>query len=310
MSASSSGFPKSPKSAGYFGMVRSLIRLARPYQWVKNSFVLVGLVFGHAWTDVATWRSVALVFAAFCLASSAVYVFNDIADREADRAHPHKRLRPVASGSVGLVAAFWLSGLLALAGLALALAASTVAAAIVAAYLGLNAGYSLGLKHVAILDVFIIAAGFMLRILAGTLGVGIAPSQWLLLCGLMLTVFLGFAKRRAELMALQQAGGTHRRVLDDYSPALLDRVTAISAAGVIICYALYTVSAETALTHGTDKMVWTLPFVLYGVFRYLWVLHRAGGGGDPSRELLRDAHLLVATMGWLAVTLAALTGMV
>jgi 4-hydroxybenzoate polyprenyltransferase len=289
-------------------MMAKLIRLARPYQWVKNSFVLVGLVFGHAWRDVPTLGRVALVLAAFCLASSAVYVFNDIADREADRAHPQKRRRPIASGEVGLAAAAWFSGLLALAGLGLAWLASPFALLIIAAYLVLNAGYSLGLKHVVILDVFIIAAGFMLRILAGTLGVGIAPSQWLLLCGMMLTVFLGFAKRRAELFALEGSGGEHRRVLADYTPLVLDRMIAVSAAGIIVCYALYTVSAETALIHGTDKLVLTLPFVLYGVFRYLWLLHREGGGGDPSRELLRDPHLLGATLGWLAVALAVLSG--
>ena len=291
-------------------MFANLIRLARPYQWVKNSFVLVGLVFGHAWGDAPTLQSVALVFAAFCLVSSAVYVFNDIADREADRAHPQKRRRPVASGGVGLAAAFWFSGLLALGGLALALAASPTALAIVATYLVLNAAYSLGLKHVVILDVFIIAAGFMLRILAGTAGVGIAPSQWLLLCGLMLTVFLGFAKRRAELGALQAGGGDQRKVLADYSPAILDRMIAVSAGGVISSYALYTVSAETVRIHGTGKLILTLPFVLYGVFRYLWLLHREGGGGDPTRELLRDPHLLAATLGWLVVTLAVLARVV
>jgi 4-hydroxybenzoate polyprenyltransferase len=290
-----------------------LVRLARPYQWVKNSFVLVGLLFGHAWGDGRTLRDAALVFAAFCLASSAVYVFNDIADRAADRAHPQKRRRPVASGEVGFAAASSFSALLALCGLALALAASPVALAIVAAYLALNTGYSLGLKHVAILDVFIIAAGFMLRILAGTLGIGIAPSQWLLLCGMMLTVFLGFAKRRAELIAFEALDGEpgdHRRVLADYSPAVLDRMIAVSAGGVIVSYALYTVSSATALTHGTGNLVLTLPFVLYGVFRYLWLLHRGGGGGDPSRELLRDAHLLGATLGWLAVTVAVLSGVI
>lgn len=292
-------------------MFANLLRLARPYQWVKNSFVLVGLLFGNAWGDVATLRGVALVFTAFCLAASAVYVFNDIADREADRAHPHKRRRPIAAGAVAVASAYWLCGLLALAALALALLGSAVALLIVAAYLVLNAAYSRGLKHVVILDVFIIAAGFMLRILAGTLGVGIAPSQWLLLCGLMLTVFLGFAKRRAELFALEvgsQDGGDQRKVLADYSPAVLDRMIAVSAAGVILSYALYTVSAETIRIHGTDKLVWTLPFVLYGVFRYLWLLHREGGGGDPTRELLRDPHLLVASLAWLAVTLGVLSG--
>ena len=292
-------------------MFANLLRLARPYQWVKNSFVLVGLLFGNVWGEAATLRSVALVFAAFCFAASAVYVFNDIADREADRAHPHKRRRPIAAGEVDVPTAYRFSGLLALAALALALPASPVALLIVAAYLALNVAYSLGLKHVVILDVFIIATGFMLRILGGTLGVGIAPSQWLLLCGLMLTVFLGFAKRRAELFALEggnQERGDQRKVLADYSPAILDRMIAVSATGVIVSYALYTVSAETLRIHGTDKLVWTLPFVLYGVFRYLWLLHREGGGGDPTRELLRDSHLLAATLVWLAVTLGVLSG--
>ncbi len=294
-------------------MFANLSRLARPHQWVKNSFVLVGLLFGHAWGDTTTLRGVALVFAAFCLASSAVYVFNDIADREADRAHPHKRRRPIAAGEVDVATAYRFSGMLALAALALALPASPAALSIVAAYLALNVAYSLGLKHVVILDVFIIATGFMLRILAGTLGVGIAPSQWLLLCGLMLTVFLGFAKRRAELFALEagnQERGDQRKVLADYSPAILDRMIAVSAAGVIVSYALYTVSAETVRIHGTDKLVWTLPFVLYGVFRYLWLLHREGGGGDPTRELLHDWHLLAASLAWLAVTLGVLSGAV
>lgn len=292
-------------------MFANLLRLARPYQWVKNSFVLVGLLFGNVWGEAATLRSVALVFAAFCFAASAVYVFNDIADREADRAHPHKRRRPIAAGEVDVPTAYRFSGLLALAALALALPASPVALLIVAAYLALNVAYSLGLKHVVILDVFIIATGFMLRILGGTLGVGIAPSQWLLLCGLMLTVFLGFAKRRAELFALEagnQERGDQRKVLADYSPAILDRMIAVSATGVIVSYALYTVNAETLRIHGTDKLVWTLPFVLYGVFRYLWLLHREGGGGDPTRELLRDSHLLAATLVWLAVTLGVLSG--
>lgn len=283
-------------------MTLELLRLARPHQWLKNGFVLVGLLFGHAWHDAAQVRQVLMVFAAFCLAASAVYMFNDICDRAADRMHPVKRRRPLATGALSVRVAAATSLILAAAAVALAWTVSPPALAIVAAYLALNLAYGFGLKHVAILDVFMIAGGFMLRILAGTSGVGIPPSQWLLVCGLMVTVFLGFAKRRAELLALEDGGG-HRPVLDQYTPALLDNMISVSAAGVIVSYALYTVSEETVRLHGTDKLIYTLPFVLYGMFRYLFRLHRHGGGGDPARDLITDPHLLAAMAGWLAVTL-------
>jgi 4-hydroxybenzoate polyprenyltransferase len=277
-------------------------RLARPHQWVKNGFVFVGLLFGHAWNDRLLVGQVLMVFAAFCLVSSAVYVFNDIRDREADRRHPRKRQRPVASGAIRPGAAAAVGLVLGAAGLALAAWVSAAAAAILAAYVALNAAYTLGLKHVPILDVFLIAGGFMLRILAGTTGVGIPPSQWLLLCGLMVTVFLGFAKRRAELLALEEGSAGHRPVLDEYSPAALDGMMAISASGVIVTYSLYTVSPDTVRLHGTDQLILTLPFVLYGIFRYVYRLHRRGGGGDPAWDLLHDPHLLAAVLGWLATT--------
>lgn len=278
-----------------------IFRLMRPHQWLKNGFVFVGLLFGHGWTDPRLVAQAVCLFAGFCLASSAVYVVNDIADREADRRHPAKRDRPIARGAVSLRSGFALSVAFALVGLGLAAAVSPPALAIVAAYIAINLAYSGGLKHVAILDVFIIAAGFMLRILAGTLGLGIEPSQWLLLCGLMVTLFLGFSKRRTELGA---AEGDHsaRRSLDDYSESLLDRMIMVTVAASIICYALYTVDDHTIALHGTDKLVFSLPFVAYGLFRYLYVLYRRGGGADPAWELVRDPHLLLATAGWLATT--------
>jgi hypothetical protein len=289
----------------------------RPHQWVKNGFVLVGLVFGHGYADAVVREQAALLFAAFCLASSGVYAMNDVLDREADRVHPKKRLRPVARGAVPAGRALAFAIALAIAGLLLARWVSPVAMMLTAFYVVLNLGYSAGLKHVAILDVFIIAAGFMLRILAGTLGLGIAPSHWLLLCGLMVTVFLGFAKRRAEMFALGdklqgkaggKAGGeahvaAHRRVLEDYTPKLLDQMIAVSAAGTMIAYALYTVDAKTIAIQATDKLVYTVPFVLYGLFRYLHLLYRGGGGADPAAELLGDAHMLAATVGWLVTVL-------
>ncbi|MBE0627625.1 MAG: decaprenyl-phosphate phosphoribosyltransferase [Burkholderiales bacterium] len=282
-----------------------LLKLLRPHQWVKNGFVFVGLLFGDVSSDWGLRSSVLLAAAGFCLLSSCVYVLNDIFDREADRAHPLKRRRPLASATVSTIEALALAAACATVGLALGAAASAGVAAILVAYLLLNLAYSAGLKHVAILDVFIIAAGFMLRILAGTWGVGIAPSQWLLLCGLMLTIFLGFAKRRAELMVSEgddPAGASQRPVLDEYSPVLLDTMMAISAAGVIVSYSLYTVSPDTVALHHTDKLIYTLPIVLYGIFRYIFLLHRRGGE-DPASTLLTDAHMLVTGIAWLGVTL-------
>jgi 4-hydroxybenzoate polyprenyltransferase len=280
-------------------MARALLRLMRPHQWIKNGFVFLGVVFGHGWDDPALVADVLALFAAFCLASSAVYVMNDIADRDADRLHPTKRFRPLARGDVGVGAARVLCIVLALGGLALA------AGVIVGAYATLNIAYSAGLKHVPILDVFIISGGFMLRILAGTTGIGIPPSKWLLLCGLMLTLFLGFGKRRSELVALTgDANGVpgQRAALDGYSKPLLDLLITVSVAGAAIGYALYTVDERTIALHGTDRLIFTLPFVLYGLFRYLQVMYSRGGGGDPAWELLHDPHLIVATAGWLGAT--------
>ena len=294
-------------------MASALIRLMRPHQWIKNGFLFVGIVFGHGWKDRELVAEVLALFAAFCLVSSAVYVLNDIADREADRLHPTKRSRPLASGEVGVGGALALCIALALSGLALAAAVSLAAFLIAAAYVGLNLAYSAGLKRVAILDVFMISGGFMLRILAGTVGVGIAPSKWLLLCGLMLTLFLGFCKRRAELLAVTDNGNANgataqRAALDGYSKTLLDRLITISVTGAAIGYALYTVDPDTVVLHGTDRLILTLPFVLYGLFRYLQVVYSKGGGGDPAWELLRDPHLIAATAGWLGATGWLLSG--
>lgn len=287
--------------------LKPYLKLLRPHQWVKSGFVLVGLVFGHAWRDPLLVLSVLIAAAAFALAASAIYVINDLADRERDREHPEKRLRPLAAGTVGVTNALLLAGACLVSALLLAHAASNTVLLIVLIYVGINVAYSKGLKHVVLLDVFIIAAGFMLRILAGTVGVGIPPSHWLLLCGLLLTLFLGFAKRRAELNVMAGRGGSHRKVLDDYDPVLLDKLIGICAAGAIVSYSLYTVSAETVTMHGTVNLIYTVPFVIFGIFRYLFLLHRRGGGGDPAAALLKDAHLLGAFACWL-VTVMVLLG--
>jgi 4-hydroxybenzoate polyprenyltransferase len=283
--------------------LRVYLELARPFHWVKNAFVLAGVIFGHAWDDRPTLAAALIATLAFCLASSATYAFNDCLDVEQDRDHPDKRDRPVARGAVSEREAYALSAILALAALALASQAGAVAAAIVAVYLVLNVGYTLGLKRVPVVDVFVIASGFMLRLLAGTSGIEVEPSQWLLACGFLLTLFLGFAKRRAELARLAEEAAQHRAVLEAYTTGFLDKAILVCATGMIVSYALYTVSPDTAALHGTPRLILTLPWVLLGTFRYLFRLHFRGGGGDPAEEVLRDPILAFAGVAWIGTVL-------
>ena len=279
--------------------IRPYLKLARPRQWVKNGFVLPGLIFGHALGEPDKLAAALTATVAFCLMSSAVYSMNDCLDRERDREHPDKRNRPIASGAVSVRAATLFGLLLAAGALALGACASPMVAAILVGYALINLGYSMGLKRIPVVDVFIIAAGFMLRLLAGTLGIGIEPSRWLLFCGFLVTLFLGFAKRRAELIRLGEDAGQHRPVLDAYTESFLDAAVLACATGMVIAYGLYTVSAQTMAQHGTDLTL-TLPFVLFGTFRYLFLLRHRGGGGDPSNELLDDPWLLGSAAGWIA----------
>jgi 4-hydroxybenzoate polyprenyltransferase len=274
----------------------------RPHQWVKNTFVFIGLLFGHAWHDPHLVTQAVIAFTAFCLVSSAIYTINDIVDRQQDRRHPRKSKRPLASGSVSVSAAIVLASLLSVLGLILAYVASPTVLIILFCYALMNIAYSLRLKHVVILDVFIIATGFMLRILAGTLGIGIAPSQWLLLCGLMVTLFLGFTKRRAEIIALNEDKASHRRVLEHYGPVLLDKMIGITAAGLIMSYSLYTMNPDTIRIHGTANLIYTVPFVMYGVFRYIYLLHHQNRGSDTAHDLVRDPHLIIVVGLWAVVT--------
>ena len=283
--------------------ILAFIELLRPKQWVKNAFVLVGLVFGRAWNDPALLAGALAATAAFCLASGAVYAFNDARDAVQDRDHPDKRGRPVARGTIVPAEALALGALAAAAALAIAVAAGWKVAGFVAAYLVLNVLYTLGLKQVPVLDVVAIAAGFMLRLLAGTWGVGIEPSNWLLACGFLLTLFLGFAKRRAEIGRLAGDAGQHRTVLESYSPAFLDGAIALCVGAMVGAYAWYTMAEETVRIHGTERLVLTVPWVLLGTARYLYRLKFRGGGGDPAVELLRDPLLALAVAGWAATVL-------
>ena len=290
--------------------MRSVLKLVRPHQYLKNGFVLLGPLFAHQW-DLVTLGQALLAFLAFCCMASAVYVLNDIMDIEADRAHPIKCRRPLPSGAISMGTAKRLLTALVVGSVVLSMLVSGWVTLFVAAYFVINIFYSWHLKHVVILDVFLISSGFMLRILAGTVGLGIAPSAWLLLCGLMVTLFLGFAKRRAELLMLEATDGANngltRRVLDDYSPEMLEQFIAVTAACTILAYGLYTVSPKTVAIHGSDDLIVTLPFVVYGIFRYLFLLHRRDKGNDTAKDLVQDRHLLVTVAAWVGTTLWVLT---
>lgn len=285
----------------------NLVRLLRPKEWLKNVFVFTGIIFGGSIYNEPLFLAVVLTAISFCLASSSIYIINDMTDIENDRAHPTKCLRPLPSGQVTFPVSLSLSIFCMIGAFFFAWNISYTVFGIVFIYILMNIAYSLRLKQVVLLDVFCIAAGFMLRILGGTVGVGIPPSKWLLFCGLFMTLFLGFAKRRAELSKLKEAKGNYREVLNNYDSGLLDTMTAICCSGVIIGYSLYTMSAETVRLHGTENLIYTVPFVIYAMFRYLYLMHRWGQGGDPTKDLIRDKHILTSVCAWIILTAFILT---
>ena len=286
-----------------------LLRLARPHQYVKNGFVLVGPIFANDWT-LGLGVKALFAFIAFCLMASAIYVANDIIDVEVDRAHPTKRNRPIASGEISIGLAWRFALALALGALALGASLSIQALELLVFYGGVQYGYSMWWKHIVVLDVFLISVGFMVRIFMGTFGLGIRSSSWLVLCGLMVTLFLGFAKRRSELVLFEHrgppAGQSTRKVLDDYSKAMIEQFMSISAACAILAYSLYTVAPDTVARHHTSYLFLSVPFVIYGIFRYLYLLHEARYGTDAARELFQDRHLLVTAIAWLVVVILVL----
>lgn len=276
----------------------------RPDQWTKNLIVFAALIFAVKLLDLAALALASAAFLIFCALSGAVYLFNDVSDLEADRLHPLKRGRPIASGALGSGAALgWAAGLGVLA-LAAAFALRPMLGVVAAAYLALFASYTRWLKHIVILDVMSIAMGFVLRAVAGGLVIGVSVSDWLLVCTILLALFLGLAKRRHELTMLSDEASGHRRILEEYDPYLLDQMIGIVAAATLVVYIIYCASPETAERFGTRLLVLTTPFPIYGIFRYLYLVHRKHGGGSPSEMLLRDRPLLSCVAFWgLAVIL-------
>lgn len=288
--------------------INTIFQLMRPHHYIKNSFVFIGVIFSHQWHYHHLMNAL-YVFCVFCLISSSVYILNDIVDIEKDKQHPKKCQRPLPSGKISIRYACGVLAVLMLGAFIGALCISLKVLLFVLSYFLLNVFYSLWLKNIVILDIFTISMGFMCRILAGTLGLGIMPSQWLLLCGFMITLFLGFSKRFSEMNSLEQSThtiGTTRIVLKDYSIAVLERFMTICATCTIMCYGLYTVAPETLAIHGNVNMIYSLPIVVYGVLRYLYLVCVCQQGGDTSRDIVTDKHMYVTLIIWLSVIIGLL----
>lgn len=287
--------------------LRLSVALLRPRQWLKNGFVLAPLLFSGELGRPAAVRSALLATAAFCLISSAGYILNDLRDREIDRAHPRKRDRPLASGRMGRGGALALAlASLAAAGAFASLLPGTFAA-LLAAYFLWSGIYTLWLKHVAIADVLAIAIGFVLRVLGGSAALRVPASHWMLLCTFLLAAYLGTVKRKAELSALRDEPGQHRRSLVDYSPAVLDQAAPVLVSTAILSYALYTVAPETVARFGSDQLIYTLPLVVYGMLRFMQLAHAdLQQAGEASLALLSDRPLQICVSLWIAAVAAIL----
>lgn len=296
----------------------ALLRALRPHQWVKNLFVLAALIFAHGERgDLFAWgpdvARTLYAFAAFCMGASAIYLVNDALDVESDRKHPEKRHRPIASGAVSIPLAIGTAVLCAALAAFFGLKAQGEPHSvllIVGIYVVLNFFYSVRLKHVVLVDAFCIAAGFLLRVLAGGCAAGAQISHWLLLCTLFLALFLALCKRRAETDLLGEGRGEHRAILLEYNIGFLDQMMTVLAACTIVTYTMYTVAPETSAKFGTERpLVWTVPFVVFGLARYMLLVQTRKGGGNPTRLFLGgDPWFLLNTLGWAAVALWCVAG--
>ncbi|MFS0724567.1 decaprenyl-phosphate phosphoribosyltransferase [Paenibacillus sp. 1P07SE] len=277
--------------AARVSMPALLLRQLRPKQWTKNLLVFAALLFSFDRIAPGTVAASLAGFLLFSFVAGCVYIINDVADREADRHHPTKRLRPIASGALRPGTALIFGGLLLAGSLTAAYAINPLFMVLLTGYFALNVSYSFKLKHMVIIDIMTIAAGFVLRAIAGGLVIHVPFTPWFLLCTLLLSLFLAIGKRRQELVLLGSGVGTHREVLSLYSLPLLDQLTSIVTTATIMAYSLFTFTSER-----TIHLMWTIPLVLYGIFRYLYLIHIEGKGGSPDRVLLEDRPLLATVV--------------
>jgi 4-hydroxybenzoate polyprenyltransferase len=283
----------------------NLLIAIRPGQWSKNLLVFAGLLFGMRLFEAAAVLRALAAFGIFCGLSSAVYLGNDIVDRESDRRHPLKARRPIASGALPVPIALSAAAAIGIVTIAAATVMGWRFATVAVAYLALQALYSGPLKQIVIIDVLTLSGGFVLRAVGGAVAVNVGISHWLLVCTTLLALFVALAKRRHEIVLLADSAASHRRILDEYSAYLLDQMIAVVTASTLIAYIVYTVSPETQQKFATEWLGLTIPFPLYGIFRYLYLVHRRAGGGSPADLLLTDRPLLICVALW-ALTVAVL----
>ena len=270
----------------------NLWQLARPSHWAKNIFVLAGVFFAEDWHNPEVLLLALSAFLAFCLASSAVYAVNDAMDMEEDRGHPLKRLRPLASGALSQSVGYAFAAAMAAGALAISLWTGPKLSTALVAYMVVNALYSRLLKHLVLLDVFCIAFGFIIRLLAGTWGIGIEPSQWFLLCTMALSLFLGFSKRYAERMDTHRPLSAKRPVMQCYSPEFLRVLLAVTLSATLITYGLYTTNIQTVEFHKTGNLIYSLPIAMFGLFRYLYLVMERGFGENTVADIFKDHAML------------------
>lgn len=282
-------------------MIRTVLTLIRPHQWVKNVFLFAPLVFSKHLLESPYVAKAALAFGVFCVISSVVYIVNDIADREADRRHPVKRSRPLASGAITIGHASIIALFLGVAAIAGSLVLGPMYGIFAGLYFLMNLGYSLGLKQVILVDVFIIAAGFMLRVLAGAFAISVQVSPWLVLCTLFISVFLAVSKRRAEiLLGIESESDVSRPVLRSYDIQFIEQMMTVAASGMAISYALYTVAERTVEVFETEYLMFTTVFVLFGIFRYLYLVRRHKTDDNPTHMLISDLPMVLNVLAWFA----------
>jgi 4-hydroxybenzoate polyprenyltransferase len=286
--------------------VSLILTSMRPGQWVKNTLVFAPLIFAMQVSNPAAVARVSVTFVLFCVLSGGVYLINDVLDRTRDREHPLKKERPVASGALPARTAAAAGSAAAVLSVLASLPLGPGLTLAMAGYLMLNFAYSRFLKNLVIIDVMAIAAGFLLRVVAGALAIPVAISFWLLLCTGLLALFLAFGKRRHELVLLEVNASSHRPILDEYSPYFLDQMIGVASTSTVVAYALYTISPDVREKLGTSWLGLTIPFVLYGVFRYLYLIHQKDLGGSPTETILADPPLLVNILLWAVAALIIL----
>lgn len=288
-------------------LARAILITLRPRQWIKNGFLFSALLFSRRFLDPTSVAQAVQAFLSFCLITGAVYTLNDLSDIREDRFHPAKSKRPIAAGDLSKNTAMIVLVLGLAGGLALGITVNPVFALALVSYIVLQLLYTFWLKNVVILDIFAIAAGFMIRVIAGGAAIGAKISDWLIVCTALLSLFLAMGKRRNELVVLDEEAVSHRPILREYSTSLLDQMISVVTSSTLVAYCLYTISDVTAAKFGTRNLVLTIPFVLYGIFRYLYLIHKKTSGGSPEDLIISDPPLLISVVLWVLAAAAIIS---